>query len=75
MSSELALKGHQVRPGSAPNLLIGSLLAGPFRAKRLFPLTLGKPWAKLYCPFGAGPSGHKAGANQIQVLTLEPWAL
>jgi hypothetical protein len=29
-----------------------------FRAKRLFRVTQGKPWAKLSCPFGAGPSGR-----------------
>src|ERR1700722_4479760 len=46
---------------SPPNLLIGSRPAsGPFRAKRLFPLTEGKPWAKLSCPFGAGPAGLRA---------------
>jgi hypothetical protein len=29
-------------------------LPSPFRAKRLFCLTQGKPWAKFSCPFGAG---------------------
>jgi hypothetical protein len=28
--------------------------SSPFRAKRLFRLTQGKPWAKFSCPFGAG---------------------
>jgi hypothetical protein len=29
-------------------------ISSPFRAKRVFWLTQGKPWAKLSCPFGAG---------------------
>jgi hypothetical protein len=32
-------------------------IPSPFRAKRLFWLTQGKPWAKLFCPFGARPFG------------------
>jgi hypothetical protein len=27
--------------------------SGPFRAKRLYRLTQGKPWAMFSCPFGA----------------------
>jgi hypothetical protein len=38
-------------------------VSSPFRAKRLFWLTQGKPWAKLSCPFGAGPSGRVTGAK------------
>ena len=52
---ELALKGlpGTARIGSAfLNRLVCSILS-PFRAKRLFRLTQGKPWAKLSCPFGA----------------------
>jgi hypothetical protein len=33
-------------------------------ARSLVRLTQGKPWAKLSCPFGAGPSGRMAGAKQ-----------
>jgi hypothetical protein len=33
-------------------------ISSPFRAQRLFRVTQGKPWAKLSCPFGAGPSGR-----------------
>jgi hypothetical protein len=33
-------------------------ISSPFRAKRLFWLTQGKPWAMLSCPFGADPSGR-----------------
>jgi hypothetical protein len=40
-------------------------ISSPFRAKRLFRLTQGKPWAKLSCPFGAGPSGRMTGAKHI----------
>jgi hypothetical protein len=45
-------------------------ISSPFRAKRLFRLTQGKPWAKVSCPFGAGPSGRMTGAN-----TYNPWDL
>ena len=38
----------------------------PFRAKRLFRLTQGKPWAKVSCPFGAGLSGRRTGAKHGQ---------
>jgi hypothetical protein len=40
----------------------------PFRAKRLFWLTQGKPWAKLSCPFGAGPSGHMTGPRHLRFV-------
>ena len=40
-------------------------ISGPFRAKRLSGLTQGKPWAKLSCPYGAGPSGCMTGAKHI----------
>ena len=41
----------------------------PFRAKRLFRLTQGKPWAKLSCPSGAAPSGRMTGAKHILGFT------
>jgi hypothetical protein len=42
-------------------------ISGPYRAKRLYGLTQGKPWAKLSCPCGAGPSGCMSGAKQILI--------
>jgi hypothetical protein len=41
--------------------------SSPFRAKRLFRLTQGKPWAKFSCPFGAG---RLTDAKQIPPLYL-----
>jgi hypothetical protein len=41
-------------------------IRSPFRVKRLFWLTQGEPWAKLSCPFGADPTGHMTGAEQIR---------
>ena len=46
-------------------------VSSPFRAKRLFWLTQGKPWAKLSCPFGAWPSGCPIGARHTQALERE----
>jgi hypothetical protein len=43
-------------------------ISSPFRAKRFFWLTQGKPWAKLSCPFGAEPSGRITDAKQTQSL-------
>ncbi len=43
-------------------------ISSSFRAKRLFRLNQGKSWAKLSCPFGAGPSGRMTGAKLIQSL-------
>jgi hypothetical protein len=43
-------------------------ISSPFRAKRLFWLTQGKPWAKLSCPFGAGPSGRTTGLDTYETL-------
>jgi len=43
-------------------------ISGPYRAKRLSGLTQGKPWAKLSCPYGAGPSGCMTSAKHIQTL-------
>jgi hypothetical protein len=40
-------------------------ISSPFRAKRLFWLTQGKPWAKLSCPFGAELSGRITGPKHI----------
>jgi hypothetical protein len=40
-------------------------ISSPFRAKRLFRVTQGKPWAKLSCPFGAGPLGRMTDAKHI----------
>jgi hypothetical protein len=45
-------------------------ISNPFRAKRLFRLTQGKPWANLSRPFGAGPSGRLTGAK----THAKPWA-
>jgi len=42
----------------------------PFRAKRLFWLTQGKPWAKLSCPSGAEPSVRITDAKQISGFSL-----
>jgi hypothetical protein len=42
----------------APKLSVFSVI-------RLDRLTQGKPWAKLSCPFGAGPSGRMTGAKHI----------
>jgi hypothetical protein len=50
------------------------IFSSPFRAKRLFRLTQGKPWAKLSCPFGAGRSGRKTGAKLIRKPGLSPQA-
>jgi hypothetical protein len=48
----------------APNLELDLVRSpSPFRAKRLFQLSQGKPWAKLSCPCGAGPSGNGTGAK------------
>jgi hypothetical protein len=41
------------------------------RAKRLFWLTQGEPWAKLSCPFGAEPSGRITDAKQIPTIDRE----
>jgi hypothetical protein len=41
--------------------------SSPFRAKRLFRLTQGKPWAKFSCPFGAG---RLTDAKQIRTAYL-----
>jgi hypothetical protein len=38
-------------------------ISSPFRAKRFYRLTQGKPGAKLSCRFGAGPSGSMATIN------------
>jgi hypothetical protein len=46
-------------------------IASPFRANRLFRLTQGKPWAKLSCPFGVGPSGRMTIANHIRAAERE----
>ena len=43
-------------------------ISSPFRAKRLFLPTQGKPWAKLSCPFGADPPGRLTDAKHIQSL-------
>ena len=43
-------------------------ISSPFRAKRLFRLTQGKPWAKLSCPFGAGLSDRMTAAKHKQVF-------
>jgi len=44
-------------------------ISGPYRAKRISGLTQGKPWAKLSCPYGAGPSGCMTGAIHIRRIT------
>ena len=44
----------------------GVRISSPFRAKRFSGLTQGKPWAKLSCPYGAGPSGCMTGAKHIR---------
>jgi hypothetical protein len=69
--TQLALKGPPgaARIGSEPLNRVACSSSCPLRAKRLFRLTQGKPWAKLSCPFGAGPSGRRTGAN-----TYKPWA-
>jgi hypothetical protein len=38
-------------------------ISSPFRAKPYFRPTQGKPWAKLSCPFGAGPLGTTTALN------------
>jgi hypothetical protein len=43
-------------------------ISSPFMAKRLFRVIQGKPWAKLSCPFGAGPSGRMTDAKHKQTL-------
>jgi len=48
-------------------------VSSPFRAKRLFWLTQGKPWAKLSCPFGAEPSGRITDANRFKAWAMFPW--
>jgi hypothetical protein len=49
-------------------------VSSPFRAKHLFRLTQGKPWANLSCPFEAGPSGPMTGAKHIENAGLSPAA-
>ena len=44
--------------------------SSPFRAKRLFRLTQGKPWAKLSCPFGEGPWGRIIGDKYMRASML-----
>jgi hypothetical protein len=63
MSPEGAARygGNRLRTSGLERVHISS----PFRAKRLFRLTQGKPWAKLSCPFGAGLSGPKTDATPI----------
>jgi hypothetical protein len=41
-------------------------ISSPFRAKHVFRITQGKPWAKLSCPFGAGPSGCMTDAKHTR---------
>src|ERR1700722_9880973 len=43
-------------------------ISGPFRAKRLFRFTQGKPWAILCGPFGASPLGRMSDAKRILYL-------
>ena len=47
-------------------------ISSPFRAKRLFCLTQGKPWAKLSCPFGAvlRPYDLRSLAIDVEVKIL-----
>ena len=49
--------GPEGAPAKEASRNISRNAGGPFRAKRLFPLTQGKPWAKFFSPFGAGPFG------------------
>jgi hypothetical protein len=44
-------------------------ISSPFRAKRLYRLTQGKPWAKLSYPFGAGPLGRVI----TTISKFRPW--
>ena len=67
----MARSGQEsIAQGAAENRLRTFLgdrvrISSPFRAKRSYRLTQGKPWAKLSCPFGAGPSGLMTGAKHI----------
>ena len=60
--------GNSPPPELSPEGAIryGVRIPSPFRAKRLYRLTQGKPWAKLSCPFGAGSRGRMTGAKQMQ---------
>jgi hypothetical protein len=70
MSPEGAGKygGNRLRTSELDRVRISSPFS--FRAKRLFRLTQGKSWAKLSCPFGAGPSGRKTDAKHILAYPL-----
>jgi hypothetical protein len=58
-SVEFALKGSPdtARIGSKPLNRLACEFLAPSGRNVNFPLTQGKPWAKLSCPFGAGPFG------------------
>jgi hypothetical protein len=43
-------------------------ISSSFRAKCLYRLTQGKPWAKLSCPSGADPSGRMTSAEHMRSL-------